>query len=132
MKFLLDTNICIYIIKRKPAHVLHKFSSFSVGEIGIPAIVAAELLFGVQKSAYPERNQQALVNFLRPFEIINFNYQAALSYGVIRQQLQSVGRPVGALDMLIAAQALSLDVTLITNNVREFDRVQGLIVENWV
>ena len=132
MKFLLDTNICIYIIKRKPAHVLHKFTSFSVGEIGIPAIVAAELLFGVQKSAYPERNQQALVNFLRPFEIINFNYQAALSYGVIRQQLQSIGRPIGALDMLIAAQAVSLGVTLITNNAREFERVQGLTIENWV
>ena len=132
MKFLLDTNICIYIIKRKPAHILHKFNSFSVGEIGIPAIVTAELLFGVQNSAYPERNRQALSNFLRPFEIIDFNYQAALSYAIIRQQLQSIGKPIGPLDMLIAAQALSLDVALITNNVREFERVQGLTVENWV
>ena len=132
MNFLLDTNICIYIIKRKLAHILHKVSSFAVGEIGIPTIVTAELAFGVQKSAYPEQNQQALDSFLRPFEIINFDYKAALSYGVIRQQLQSIGKPIGPLDMLIAAQALSLDVTLVTNNVREFERVQGLTVENWV
>jgi tRNA(fMet)-specific endonuclease VapC len=131
MRFLLDTNICIYIIKRKPVHVLHKFSSFSVGEIGIPAIVAAELLFGVQKSAYPERNRQALVNFLRPFEITHFDYPAAVAYGIIRQQLQSIGQPIGALDMLIAAQAISLHVPLVTNNGREFERVQGLTVENW-
>ncbi|MCP4357012.1 MAG: type II toxin-antitoxin system VapC family toxin [Chloroflexi bacterium] len=131
MNYLLDTNICIYIIKRKPANVLNKFTSFQIDEIGISAIVVAELTFGVQKSAYPERNQLALEHFLQPFEIINFDYKAASSYGIIRQQLQSIGRPIGPLDMLIAAQALSLKVTLVTNNVREFDRVQGLTVENW-
>lgn len=132
MNFLLDTNICIYIIKRKPAHILQKFTSFTVGDIGIPAIVTAELLFGVQKSAYPVQNQQALENFLRPFEIINFDYKAAVAYGKIRQQLQAEGRPIGALDMLIAAQALSLGITIITNNIREFERVPGLSVKNWV
>lgn len=132
MRFLLDTNICIYIIKRKPVAVLQKLTSFSVGEIGIPAIVVSELAFGVQKSDYSERNHHALVAFLRPFEIVNYDYGAALAYGRIRQELQAAGQPIGALDMLIAAQAVSLDVTLVTNNTREFERVMGLRIENWV
>jgi tRNA(fMet)-specific endonuclease VapC len=132
MRFLLDTNICIYIIKHKPVAVLQKLTSFAVGEIGIPAIVVSELAFGVQKSDYPERNHHALVGFLRPFEIANYDYEAALAYGRIRQALQAAGEPIGALDMLIAAQAVSLDVTLVTNNTREFERVAGLRIENWV
>ncbi|HFC11449.1 MAG TPA: type II toxin-antitoxin system VapC family toxin, partial [Anaerolineae bacterium] len=81
---------------------------------------------------YPMQNRRALENFLRPFEIINFDYKAAVAYGEIRQQLQAVGRPIGALDMLIAAQAVSLGVAIITNNVGEFERVAGLTVKNWV
>lgn len=132
MKYLLDTNICIYIIKRKPAHLLNKFISFQVGEIGVPTITVAELTFGVQKSIYPKRNLQALEQFLQPLVIVDFDYKAALAYGILRQQLQARGHPIGPLDMLIAAQALSQNVPIVTNNVREFERIEGLSVENWV
>ncbi|MGL5944408.1 MAG: type II toxin-antitoxin system tRNA(fMet)-specific endonuclease VapC [Waterburya sp.] len=132
MKFLLDTNICIYIIKQKPPEVLHKFNTYQVGDIGISSITVAELEFGVQKSQYPAKNQQALAQFLLPLEIVNFDNAAATIYGNIRAILEKQGTPIGSLDTLIAAHAFSLQVTLITNNVREFSRVPNLKLENWV
>jgi tRNA(fMet)-specific endonuclease VapC len=132
MKFLLDTNICIYIIKQKPLEVLHKFNTYQVGDIGISSITVAELEFGVQKSQYPAKNQQALAQFLLPLEIVNFDNAAATIYGNIRAILEKQGTPIGSLDSLIAAHALSLQVTLITNNVREFSRLPNLKLENWV
>ncbi len=132
MKFLLDTNICIYIIKQKPPEVLHKFNIYQVGDIGISSITVAELQFGVQKSQYPAKNQQALAQFLLPLEIVNFDNAAAAIYGNIRAILEKQGTPIGSLDTLIAAHALSLQVTLITNNIREFSRVPNLKVQNWV
>jgi tRNA(fMet)-specific endonuclease VapC len=132
MKFLLDTNICIYIIKQKPSEVLQKFNSYQVGDIGISSITVAELEFGVQKSQYPAKNQQALAQFLLPLKIVNFDNAAATIYGEIRAKLEKQGMPIGSLDTLIAAHALSLQVTLITNNIREFNRVPNLKLENWV
>lgn len=132
MKFLLDTNICIYIIKQKPLEVLHKFNTYQVGDIGISSITVAELEFGVQKSQYPAKNQQALTQFLLPLEIVNFDRAAATIYGDIRAKLETQGTPIGSLDTLIAAHALSLPVTLITNNIKEFSRVPNLKSENWV
>lgn len=132
MKFLLDTNICIYIIKQKPPGVLQKFNTYQVGDIGISAITVAELEFGVQKSQFPTRNQQALTQFLLPLEIANFDRAAALVYGNLRATLEKRGTPIGSLDTLIAAHALSLQVTLITNNVKEFKRVPNLKLENWI
>jgi tRNA(fMet)-specific endonuclease VapC len=132
MKFLLDTNICIYIIKQKPSEVLHKFNSYQVGDIGISSITVAELEFGVQKSQFPVKNQQALTQFLLPLQIADFDNAAAIIYGDIRARLEKQGIPIGSLDTLIAAHALSLRVTLITNNVREFSRVPKLKLENWV
>lgn len=132
MKYLLDTNICIYIIKQKPVQVLNRFLSFQPGEIGISAITVAELSFGVQKSAFPEKNQNALEMFLQPLEMIDFDCGAAFAYGRIRQHLQAGGQLIGALDMLIAAQAVSLNVALVTTNLGEFERVPELVVENWV
>ncbi len=132
MKFLLDTNICIYLIKKKPGQLLQKFKAQAVGEIGISSITAAELWFGVQKSHYPDKNQRALAQFLIPLAVVNFDRQAAMTYGRIRAWLEGQGTPIGSMDTLIAAQALSMQVTLVTNNMREFSRVPELKLENWV
>ena len=126
MKLLLDTNICIYIIKQKPPEVLQKFNAYQVGDIGISSITVAELEFGVQKSQFPAKNQQALAQFLLPLKIVNFDNAAATIYGDIRATLEKKGTPIGSLDTLIAAHALSLQVTLITNNGKEFSRVPNL------
>ena len=132
MKFLLDTNICIYLIKRKPPQVLKKFQTFKVNDLGLSAITLAELEFGVQLSRYPEKNQEALNEFVTPLEIIPFDDLAAVSYGEIRAYLQKRGINIGAMDMLIAAQAKSLSIPLVTNGLKEFKRIPGLRLENWV
>lgn len=131
MRYLLDTNICIFLIEEKPAQVLEKFQIHSVGDIGISAITIAELQYGVHKSQHIEQNQRALEQFLIPLICIPFDDQAAVTYGGIRATLEAQGTPIGALDTLIAAQALSLDVALVTNNTREFSRVPGLQVIDW-
>ena len=132
MKFLLDTNICIYLIKQKPPEVLQKFNAYQVGDIGISSITVAELEFGVQKSQFIQKNQQALEQFLIPLHIVNFDRAAAIIYGDIRATLEKQGTPIGSLDTLIAAHAISLGVTLITNNTKEFSRVPNLKLDNWV
>ena len=131
MKYLLDTNICIYIIKRKPSEVFNRFRTCEVGDIGISTITVAELTYGTQKSQHPAKNQAALEQFLLPLEIVNFDVSAAQVHGSIRSQPEKQGTPIGPLDFFIAAQALSLGVRLITNNEKEFLRVPGLVVENW-
>ena len=131
MSHLLDTNICIYVIKRKPPVVLQRLARHALDEIAISSITVAELHFGVQKSQYPERNRRALEQFLLPLDVVAFDYAAAAIYGQIRATLERQGTPIGALDLLIAAHALSLGYTLVTNNEREFARVPGLKVENW-
>ena len=132
MKCLLDTNICIYLIRKKPPKVLKKLSDYSVSDIGISSITVAELLYGVEKSSLPERNRDALDGFLAPFEIMPFDDRAAEVYGRIRAGLERKGTPIGSMDMLIAAHALSLGVTLVTNSAKEFKRVPRLQVANWV
>ncbi|MBT9316484.1 type II toxin-antitoxin system tRNA(fMet)-specific endonuclease VapC [Leptothoe spongobia] len=132
MKYLLDTNICIYIIKRKPPEVFNRFRSCEVGDIGLSTITVAELTHGTQKSRQPDKNQAALDQFLLPLEIVDFDIAAAQAYGSIRAQLEQQGTPIDPLDFLIAAQALSLGISLVTNNEKEFLRVPGLMVENWV
>jgi tRNA(fMet)-specific endonuclease VapC len=132
MKFFLDTNICIYIIKRRPPQVLRKFETFKINDLGISSITLAELEFGVYLSKYPEKNQEALNEFLSPLEILSFDDRAAFSYGEIRAFLQQRGLKIGAMDMLIAAQAKSLSIPLVTNNLKEFKRIPGLRLENWV
>ena len=132
MKYLLDTNICIFLIKQKPAATLDRFRTLAVGDIGISSITVAELQYGVAKSQHIEQNRQALAQFLAPLEIVDFDYAAAVAYGTIRSALERAGTPIGSLDTLIAAHALSLDLTMVTNNVREFARVPQLEVEDWV
>ena len=132
MEYMLDTNICIYIIKRKPVNVLDKFKSLSIGTIGISAITLAELQFGVMKSSDPKKNQDALDKFLTPLEILDFDYHATIHYGQIRAGLEKQGTPIGPLDTLIASHAMSLDLILVTNNMKEFERILDLKIENWV
>ena len=131
MKYLLDTNICIYLIKKKPSSVLTKFDEHAIGDIGISTISLAELSYGVQKSSRRDQNQEALLQFLAPLIIAEFDTEAAFAYGQIRADLEAQGKSIGSLDTLIAGHALSLGVTIITNNEREFSRVLGLKVENW-
>jgi tRNA(fMet)-specific endonuclease VapC len=131
MKFMLDTDTCIYIIKKKPSTVLRQLAVHSVGDIGISSITLAELQYGVAKSRYVQRNQQALSEFMVPFEIAGFDERAAEHYGSIRADLEKKGKAIGSMDMLIGAHALSLGVTLVTNNVKEFRQIKDLIVANW-
>ena len=132
MKHMLDTNICIYIMNRRPLEVIRRFKQFDVGDIGISSITVSELYYGVNKSQNPEKNLQRLTDFLMPFDVIPYDEDAANVYGRIRVQLQRQGQLIGPMDLLIAAHALSRDLILVTNNDREFRRVAGLTVENWV
>jgi tRNA(fMet)-specific endonuclease VapC len=131
MKYLLDTDICINLIRYKPPEILRRFAALSVGDVGVSAITAAELQHGVNKSQHPEDNRRALEQFLIPLVVAPFDHVAAARYGIVRAALERQGTPIGALDTLIAAHALSLDVTLVSDNVREFGRVPGLSVVNW-
>lgn len=132
MRVMLDTNICIYIIKQQPKSVLERFTTFPVGDLGISVITLAELEYGVSKSSQPARNREALEQFVSPLQIATFDRRATIVYGKIRALLEKRGYPIGSMDLLIAAHALSLDARLATNNVKEFKRVSGLRVENWV
>ena len=132
MKVMLDTNICIYLIKQQPPTVIERFLSQPVGEIGISSITVAELAYGVSKSRHASKNRLALEKFLAPLEVAAFDPTAAWSYGRLRGQLEAKGTPIGSMDMLIAAHALRLGVRLVSNNLREFRRVPGLRLENWV
>ncbi len=131
MEYLLDTNICIYIIKKKPAEVFEKFKNLTIGDVGISSITLAELQYGIEKSSNSEKNREALEKFLTPIEIIDYGYEATVEYGKIRAELEKKGITIGPLDMLIASHAKSLDVIPVTNNVREFERIAGLRIENW-
>jgi tRNA(fMet)-specific endonuclease VapC len=132
MKYLLDTNICIQIIRQKPGRLLSRLTALPVGDVGLSTITVAELQVGVRKSRDPGRNAEALALFLLPLEIAAFDYAAAEAYGHIRAALESAGTQIGPLDTLIAGHAVSLKATLVTNYVAEFSRVPGLRIENWL
>lgn len=130
MRYMLDTNICIYLINHRPAHVRHRFEAHPIGDIGISVITACELGYGVSKSNSP-RNRAALETFLLPLEVAAFDDTAVWRYAALRAELERSGLPIGALDTQIAAHALALGCTLVTNNTREFARIGGLALENW-
>jgi tRNA(fMet)-specific endonuclease VapC len=133
MKYILDTNICIYIINQKPAKVLKKIERYPVYDFGISSITHAELQYGVEKSEYKTTNQAALDEFLLPLTILPFQGKRLVTcYGEIRTSLDSKGQTIGPLDMLIAAHALSLELTIISNNIKEFSRIPNLKCENCV
>ena len=132
MDYMLDTNICIYIIKRRPPEVIRRFRESEVSRIGISSITLSELFYGASKSAYPARNRIALTQFAAPLEIAPYDDEAAERCGDIRADLEKQGTPIGALDLLLAAHALSLGCTLVTNNAKESARIPTLNVANWV
>lgn len=130
MLYLLDTNICSYVINQRPMPVLVQFLAHEQDGLAISAVTASELYFGVRKSGSP-RNLLALEKFLAPLHVLDYGLEAAKAYGVLRAALERKGTPVGPLDMQIAAQALAANMILVTNNVRVFKRIAGLKLENW-
>jgi len=129
---MLDTDICIYTIKRKPSSVVNRLEQLKPGELAMSAITFAELVNGAKKSKYVEANMERLNDLSELIDVRPFDRQAALFYGSVRSSLEKRGEVIGGNDLLIAAHALSLDWTLVTNNEKEFRRVEGLRVENWV
>jgi tRNA(fMet)-specific endonuclease VapC len=127
---LLDTNTCIYIINNRPPNVLERFRKYKAGEVGISSIAASELAYGVAKSG-SVKNRTALEMFLAPMQILPFDSQCLWFYADLRASLEKQGLSIGPMDTLIAAQALSIDGTLVTNNIKEFMRVPKLKLENW-
>lgn len=131
IKYLLDTNICIDVIKRRPIEVLNKFNE-AAGHLAISSITMADLQYGVEKSQHVAKNLLVVEDFCSRLDVLNYNEQAAYHYGDIRAQLERHGCPIGVNDLHIAAHARSLGVTLVTNNLREFERVEGLRLQNWI
>lgn len=131
MKYMLDTNICIYAIKHKTETVIKNFLSHVPEEMCVSAITYAELMHGVEKSMAVEKNRIALSLFLSPLTVLDFHASAAEEYGKIRAELERQGMPIGPMDLLIAGHARSEGLVLVTNNIREFCRVERLMVEDW-
>ena len=131
MRYMLDTNICIYAIKHKPEKVFQKLQEVVPGDVCVSSVTYAELVHGVEKSVAVEKNRLALSMLLANIEILDFNVDAADCYGKIRADLEKKGTPIGPLDMMIAGHAQSLGYTVVTNNVKEFSRVSNLKIENW-
>ena len=132
MRYMLDTNICIYVIKHKPVTVFQKLQNINPEDVCISSVTYAELVHGVEKSAAVEKNRLALSMLLANMEILDFDVDAADCYGKIRAALEKKGTPIGPLDMMIAAHAQSLGYTVVTNNMKEFSRVSALQIEIWV
>ena len=130
-KYMLDTNIVIYIIKYRPIEILNRFNA-NTGRIVISAITLAELLHGVEKSAEPERNLSIVEDFVSRLTVLDYDDKAAIHYGSIRAGLEQKGTPIGVNDLYIAGHARSAGLILVTNHCKEFDPVPGLIIENWL
>jgi len=131
MRIMLDTAMCVHLIRRRPQSALDRFAAYVPGDIGVSTITVAELEYGVSTSGQPRRNRQALEQFLSPLDVASFDRAATRTYGGLRTHLERRGLTIGGMDLLIAAHALSADVSLVTSNEREFRRVPGLRVENW-
>ena len=129
---MLDTNICIYLIKKQPVEVLKKFTSLHLGDICISSITLAELMYGVEKSQYHKKNRAALEEFTLALDILPFDEEVTHYYGHIRAHLEKKETPIGALDLMIAAHAHCVKSILVTNNVKEFSRIPKLKIENWL
>ena len=136
MNYLLDTNICIYIIKKSPEQVLKKLEAIisdeKKNEIYLSSVTVSELYYGAEKSNKLEKNLAALRGFLTPFQIVSFDSASAEIFGKVRSELERKGVVIGPYDLQIAAVAMTNDFVLVTNNTKEFKRVAGLNIENWV
>ncbi len=131
-RYLLDTNICIYIKNHRPAEVLTRFSKLPPGKVAMSAITYGELCFGAEKSSKPRETRHILEQLVSIIPVLPLDEAASVHYGKFRQQLQASGKPIGNNDLWIASHALANKLILVTNNVAEFERVPGLRVENWV
>ncbi len=131
MRYLLDTDICIYLIKNRPPDLFDRFRQHSPGDVAISIITLFELQYGVEKSRYRQKSEDALIKFLKPLNIVDLDHASALAAASIRAQLEKKGTPIGPYDLLIAGIALSNDMILVTHNLKEFQRVSGLQLENW-
>jgi tRNA(fMet)-specific endonuclease VapC len=131
MKYLIDTNICIYIMNKKPDDVIQKFKQIKIGEIGVSTITISELQYGISKSRKRKKNEIRLNEFITPLEILPYDESAAKAYGDLRYELEKAGKSIGPLDLLIAAHAVSRNLIVVTNNDKEFKRIKKLKVENW-
>ena len=129
--FLLDTNICIFAIKQKPEIVLQTIQANMDTGMFISTLTIAELEYGISNSMYPEKNRTALLEFLTIFDVLPFDDHDAIEYGKIKAILKKQGSIIGPIDLLLAAQAVSKKLTLVTNNVKEFQRVENLTIEDW-
>lgn len=132
MRYLLDTNICIYLIKKRSPEILERFRKHSPQDVAISTITLFELQYGVEKSQYKQRSEEALAKFLLPLNLIDLDRSAAIEASAIRAQLEKKGLSIGPYDLLIAGLAKSQEMTLVTNNTNEFERVADLHLENWV
>lgn len=132
MKYILDTNICIYIIKQKPEVVLKRLIRHNPLDIGISVITYFELIYGVYKSSNSDKNHKALKDFISSFEVLEWGEKEADSAGKIRASLEKMGKSIGSFDLQIAGQAMARHLILVTNNEKEFSRIKGLKLENWV
>lgn len=131
MRYLLDTDTCIFIINFRPATVRRKLESQTIGDVAISTVTVSELAYGAAKSQHREKNRATLEKFLLPLEVLVYDAAAACSYGEIRAQLEKDGTPIGPMDLMIAAHALAAGLTVVTNNTKEFRRVPSLQVEDW-
>ena len=131
LKFMLDTNICIFTIKNRPEQVREAFKRHS-GQLSISTVTLMELIYGAEKSANPERNLADVEGFAARLEVLPYDTQAAAHSGQLRAELARIGKPIGPYDQMIAGHARAQGLILVTNNLREFDRVPGLRVEDWV
>ena len=131
-RYLLDTNICIYIKNHRPAEVLAKFSKLPPGKVAMSAITYGELCFGAEKSSKPKETHNILLHLIALIPVLSLDEKVSTHYGKIRQHLQACGKPIGNNDLWIASHALANKLILVTNNEAEFERVPGLRVENWV
>ena len=132
MRYLIDTNISIYIMNQRDQSLIQRFKKIPVGEICISSITLSELSYGVYKSSSVTKNKQRLKEFLMPFQILSFNNKSAEIYGQIRSQLEKKGQTIGSCDMFIASHAISEDLVLVTINDKEFKRIKNLKIENWL
>ncbi|MFC1891544.1 type II toxin-antitoxin system VapC family toxin [Thermodesulfobacteriota bacterium] len=132
MHYLLDTNICIYLIKTRPPEVLERFRQHSPQDVAVSTVTLFELEYGVEKSQHRQRSEDALAKFLLPLNLIDLDRSSAIEAAKIRVQLEKKGMLIGPYDLLIAGLAQSQDMILVTNNTKKFERVNGLSLENWV
>ncbi len=131
LKYLLDTNICIYIAKKKPETVMKRFTKLEVGEIAMSIITHGELLYGAKKSHFADQAHEKLIELTTLIPVLPLNSDVAEHYGDMRSNLEKIGKPIGNNDLWIASHARALKVILVTNNLKEFNRVPSLKIENW-